>query len=69
MTGMSASLSKTDVVRGIALLSVLGLVGMLLHYRHQPGYSQSRLVLFGLSQVPPYSEGPVSYSAEPLSRQ
>jgi len=45
---MSALQSKTDVVREIALLSVLGLVGVLLYYLPQPGYSQSRLVLFGL---------------------
>ncbi|WP_211313357.1 hypothetical protein [Halarchaeum salinum] len=45
---MGALRSKTDLVRGIAVLSVLGLVGVLLYYLPQPGYSQSRLVLFGL---------------------
>ena len=45
---MSAPQPKTDIVRGTAVLSVLGLVGVLLYYLPQPGYSQSRLVLFGL---------------------
>ena len=45
---MSAPLSQADVVRGMAVISVLGLVGVLLYYLPQPGYSQSRLVLFGL---------------------
>lgn len=45
---MSAPLSQTGVVRGMALLSVLVLVGVLLYYLPQPGYSPSRLVLFGL---------------------
>jgi energy-converting hydrogenase Eha subunit C len=48
MNGMSALQSKTDVVRGMAVLSVLGLVGVLLYYLPQLGYSQSRFVLFGL---------------------
>lgn len=46
--GMSPSPSETDVVRGLAVFAVLGLVGVLLYYLPQPGYSESRLVLFGL---------------------
>lgn len=45
---MSAPQSNTNIVRGMAVLSVLELVGVLLYYLPQPGYSQSRLVLFGL---------------------
>jgi energy-converting hydrogenase Eha subunit C len=48
MNDMNTSLSITDVVRGMAVLSVLGLFGVLLYYLPQPGYSQSRLFLFGL---------------------
>lgn len=37
-----------NVIRGAAVLSVLGLIGVLLYYLPQPGYSQSRLILFAL---------------------
>ena len=45
---MKTGRSVAGIVRGATVLSVLGLVGVLLYYLPQPGYSQSRLVLFGL---------------------
>ncbi|SDR19990.1 hypothetical protein [Natronobacterium texcoconense] len=40
--------SRTTAARGIVVLTVVGLVGVLLYYLPQPGYGPFRLVLFGL---------------------
>lgn len=45
---MDPSRQTSIVVRVLAVLAVLGLVGVLLYYLSVPGYSRSRLVLFAL---------------------
>jgi hypothetical protein len=45
---MNLRWSAANLIRGTAYVSVLGLIAVLLWLLPQPGYSQSRLVLFGL---------------------
>lgn len=45
---MKSGVRERTTLQAGAILSVVGLVGVLLYYLPRAGYSQSRLVLFGL---------------------